>query len=417
LDNFLDNFSGWETMLNAIEVNRTFDLPGLIGQRVSLKRAGGWYIGPCPMCGGEDRLSIKQTANGWRWFCRGCANDRYHSPIDYKMRADNLDFLAALHEMAGGVTIGRSAPQTGPAQKPEPKPKPLPDDKQDAWRAYVEAAERALWGNTQPARAALDYLHARGIQDDTLRAARLGLAVSGSFAGRVVIPCVDGKGYIWYVKHREPRSIPHGVKVKDKYPQLPGGYHGALYGADDCAGKRTVILTEGEFDALLLGQEAGSLAGVGTLGSAGAELDLARWWYALGAARVIFACYDRDDAGRSGVEKLTARLPGRVRLAFPPLEDGQGKDITDFWKSGGNLHAWVEELISDTAPSPMQTPMQTAPQTPMQTEPPRLPLRVSFDDIVNAGGLDAYLSAFGMRRGRVYWDDKYKAVLEAERIE
>lgn len=35
-----------------------------ISERLGLKKAGGEYKGPCPICGGNDRFHIKEAKNG-----------------------------------------------------------------------------------------------------------------------------------------------------------------------------------------------------------------------------------------------------------------------------------------------------------------------------------------------------------------
>lgn len=60
-------------------------------------------------------------------------------------------------------------------------------------------------------------------------------------------------------------------------------------------------------------------------------------------ARLLVA-YDIDDAGEKGAGKWgwMARAT-RVRL---PLAEGEGKDITDLWRAGGDLRGWVEMLLA-----------------------------------------------------------------------
>ena len=88
-------------------IKQNFDLVSLAQKQVKLKRTGAYHIGPCPFCGGEDRFTIKQTAKGDRWHCRGCGGDQYHSVIDFIMRRDGLSYLEAVQSL-GGDTIPSS---------------------------------------------------------------------------------------------------------------------------------------------------------------------------------------------------------------------------------------------------------------------------------------------------------------------
>jgi len=124
----------------------------------------------------------------------------------------------------------------------------------------------------------------------------------------------------------------------------------ALFGADMMRGHDVAALAEGEFDCMLLAQEAGDLAGVATLGSAGASLDLSAWGDFLPVARLLVA-YDLDGAGDKGAAKLTGLTSRARRVSVPAMPNV--KDLTDFWKAGGNLRAWLTfEIARLAVPTP-----------------------------------------------------------------
>jgi hypothetical protein len=89
-----------------------------------------------------------------------------------------------------------------------------------------------------------------------------------------------------------------------------------------------MIAVEGEFDAMLLGQEIGDLASVVTLGSAstrpGGEI-----YRAMLRCPQWFAAHDADDAG----DQAAARWPARAVRVRPPAPD---KDWTDVHAGGCN---------------------------------------------------------------------------------
>ena len=87
------------------------------------------------------------------------------------------------------------------------------------------------------------------------------------------------------------------------------------------------ILAEGEFDALLLLQEAGDLVGVATLGSCNRGLSARALRYLLGCPRLL-AAYDVDAEGEKGAERLGQVSP-RMQRVRPPV----GKDVTAFWQA------------------------------------------------------------------------------------
>ena len=82
-------------------------------------------------------------------------------------------------------------------------------------------------------------------------------------------------------------------------------------------------------------RKAGCLVSPVTLGSATARLT-ARWYGELVGHRTILVAYDRDEAGRRGMERLLKLSPRFRELRLP-----DSKDITDFYLAGGDLYAWV----------------------------------------------------------------------------
>ena len=104
---------------------------------------------------------------------------------------------------------------------------------------------------------------------------------------------------VWYLKVRRAAGQP-------KYTQVRGGQV-ALFGADTLPGRDVAVVTEGEFDAMLLHQEAGDLVGVVTLGSASARLPDAWVPYLLGVQRLLVA-YDADAAGVEGAAAVAGTL-------------------------------------------------------------------------------------------------------------
>jgi hypothetical protein len=103
------------------------------------------------------------------------------------------------------------------------------------------------------------------------------------------------------------------------------------------------VLAEGEFDAILLAQEAGDLVDVVTLGSASA-CPGGRWLGALRDARRILVCYDLDEAGQRGAAALAAlsALSARSR----PVRPVGGKDLTEMHLAGGDLRAWMQSHLA-----------------------------------------------------------------------
>ena len=287
---------------------------------------GGEYAGPCPFCGGHDRLRV-QPERGL-WWCRQCSGERWQDAIAYVMQRDSVGLVEAAKRL--GVDSAALPTPSTPSADPEPT---------SAWRRaaleVVERCEAALW--SAAGAQAREYLHHRGLCDATLRQWRLGYnpatqRLAGLHVERgILIPWFIAGG-LWQVKIRRPQGEPRYVSVAGGRP--------LLYGADTLAGQATAVLTEGELDALVLWQEAGDLAGVATLGSASKGLDRRALSYLLPVSRLLVA-YDTDEAGERGASGLLA-LSARMHRIRPPA----GKDITEFWQAGGHLRDWLQFAIA-----------------------------------------------------------------------
>ena len=380
-------------MGNTNTINQTFDLLTLVEQDTALRRTGaGWWAGPCPFCGGVDRFTLKQTASGWRWFCRHCGGDRYHTPVDYIMQRQACTFPSAL-AWINGMSTNHSTVDFTPDKSGVKSTKittttssigdlPMEEDK-GIWQArglaYLQACKAALW--TEPGEQALNWLHLRGLKDDTLHHYHIGYNPKDAYdplplwgfpeptgGGRhavwlprgIVIPCWEDS-QLWYLKTRRPLTRVQERKSQQKYVKVKGSQAG-LFGAWNLRGAWLAVLTEGELDCMLLDLQAGDLAGVATLGSATDRinrLDLSTWGKWLLYVAHFLVAYDLDVPGEKGLHALVS-FTKRAHQAVLPTLPGV-KDITDFHLAGGDLGDWlcrtVEQLklldpISDSTPQP-----------------------------------------------------------------
>jgi DNA primase len=331
-------------MIDTTQIKRNNNLLTIIGGDTQLKRVagtgGGEWAGPCPFCGGDDRFRVQPEAPGGAcWLCRTCTNGQWRDVIEYIKLRDHVDFVQACKTLGHQVRPAESVPQPSRAiEAPKPTGPPSPEWQAKA-RHVIADCEASLWlPEGGPARA---WLQKRGLQDDTLRRWRVGYnpgkpgqrrPLHGlSVSCGIVIPCeVDGT--LWYLKVRRSSGKP-------KYLHVKGG-HPALYMAETLAQRDVAVLTEGEFDALLLWQEARDLTGVATLGSATERLDLLAWGPYLQRKRTVLIAYDADKTGRAGAQKLVETLPQAYRTAVPTLGETD-KDLTDYHLKGGNLRDLV----------------------------------------------------------------------------
>ena len=337
---------------------------------------GGEYHGPCPLCGGEDRFCVWPSYDGGkaRWWCRRCMGEgeRKRDLADYLELVHGMSHVEALK--AAGVVAdgppGRAQVRynAGKARQSEPAPEVQPPGEkwQERARALVQYAQGQLWADV--GRPALEYLRAeRGLTEETIRKWGLGYNAAAHYddAGRwgadgqkvyispgIVIPWQIA-GAIWFVQIRRPH-MRNGNSLdtlcvylwceapkwrpEAKYLAVKGGQGKALFGADDLRGDRPLVLCEGEFDAILAWQEIGDLVDVATLGGAskGGGGIPGRWLLRLLPYNRILVAYDVDPAGDSGAADLLKQSKRAVSVKVP-----QGDDLTAFWRSGGDLRAWI----------------------------------------------------------------------------
>jgi len=348
------------------------------------KKAGSdSYNAPhCPECGkGHDRLVIwpenGDTGNVW---CRHCgygsrdAPEGYVDGIQYLRDAEGYTFAEACDFF--GVDRGDSSPTVRPS-RPQKDEKHKMDEKHTAptseeaaseeahgWRDYTPPPEPwkrealhfcleckgALHADTDAARSARAYLHGRGLNDDTIDAAGLGLNPSARYPSRqewgldgdgkvwlprgIVIPWGDGSSVIGVnIRRPEGDVTPDGEPWEQRKYQRAAGAGSPLYGVM-WKPPRPVVLVEGEFDALAITQSAGDLVNALATGStSGARR--AQWLRLLRSAPTVLVAFDAEEAGETAAREWLHVLPNAIR--WHP----HGKDAAEMLETGQDLRMWV----------------------------------------------------------------------------
>lgn len=297
-----------------------------------VKKSDRWLFWHCPFH--DDRTpSLGVHRDGKRYFCFGCR------------KSGNVNtWLKEYRKMS--VHVNGQAKAAQPALPADQLP---PNEQwQSRARLYIDHWEKMLW--SERGRDTRWYLNRRGLNDETIHNFRIGYNSAHFSEGMqlwgltpksasdrvflsagVIIPWIIG-GTIWKVNIRRFEQDP-------KYLQIRGSQPG-LFGAENMAGKSTVFLVEGEFDAMLLHQEAGDLVGVGTFGSASIrEIDY-RWVSRLLSSQRIFIVGDSDKAGRDFMSALSG-----FSHRFHCVQIPRGKDVTEYWQLGENLREWINHLL------------------------------------------------------------------------
>ena len=249
--------------MNILQVNQTTELLPHVGH--SLKKAGRYYAGPCPFCGGRDRFTVKPSPDGDRWHCRQCGDGKYHTAIDYIMRRDNCDFKTAYRTLTG-----EDPEPTKTVATRIPKPKSVPINlpshewQMQAWR-LVDRASNALL--LDEGKAGREYLTRRGLHRGTWYANHLGFVNemqfcdkdSNAFDGKtedrpaIVIPWfdMDSQGEIITQIHYRIIGATKDKLRTNKQPNVDAVLFGLWSVLES---DTTLLLVEGEINALSLWQ-------------------------------------------------------------------------------------------------------------------------------------------------------------------
>jgi DNA primase len=338
-------------------VKSKLDIVEIVGESVSLRKAGTSFKGLCPFHS-EKTPSFVVTPARQSWHCFGCGLGG--DIFSFVMQREGIDFPAALRRLAAraGVEIDERT------SREEARRKRLRDVLEAAVAFYHRVLVETRYG--QPA---LDYLRGRGFTDETiatfqlgwapdgwetltraLRAKRgatddeletVGLAVRGRrgtlydrFRGRIIFPIRDAAGSVTGLGGRileatsEPQGAATGTRtvvvgprdgISDRGPKYLNSpatplfdKSRSLYLIDRARGalRKTgrAVIVEGYTDALMAHQ-AGFTNVVAALGTAltAAQVELITRY-----APSIALAYDVDPAGQSagtfGATELTALI-------------------------------------------------------------------------------------------------------------
>ncbi len=151
------------------EIKARIDIVDLISETVQLRRSGKNYTGFCPFHSNTRTPAFAVFADTGTWRCFGQCNEG-GDIFGFVMKKEGVDFAEALRILAdkAGVELKPPSPQ-----------EQLAAEEHEAVRALLEEAVtfyRHQLLNTPAGKAALDYLHRRGLTDETIEAFGLGYA-------------------------------------------------------------------------------------------------------------------------------------------------------------------------------------------------------------------------------------------------
>ncbi len=326
-------------MKTVDRIRQEVDLYHLAVKDTNLRKAGAnWYAGPCPFCGGRDRFTLKQTADGWRWLCRHCTDGKYLDAVDYVQRRENLDFKEAVRRLGGEVSSLRD--DALPAvQKPKPVELPL-QDPQTIERLTKTAyqASNELDGDTPLAVQVRAYLDRRGILPPTFQRALLGARqVYDPKLKRerpaVAIPYFDAGLKVRAIKYRFADDEPDGLR----YVMEKGSAGGFYYLPETLGRFDRLMIVEGELNLLSAAQTKPELDLIST-GSQSLSENMKRILSVLAARyRRVWAWFDEPQKAQE-VARLVRGVPVQS-----PQADGEKWDANRLLQAD-LLHDFISRL-------------------------------------------------------------------------
>ena len=204
------------------------------------------------------------------------------------------------------------------------------------------------------------YLNARGVSDAVIDAHKLGY---GQFYRKqwITIPIKDIYGNYAFFKLRQDPD--HG-NDKITYPK---GTEAQVYDWETLAAPHDrLVICEGEFDRLLLQSQTIS-AITSTHGAGTFKQEWADKLIKNQEIKRVYICFDRDEAGRKGAERVAKMVENGGKETFLitlPSEVGVGGDITDYFtKLGGS----ADDLFGKYA-KPYPERIDTTQFSPMSSE-------------------------------------------------
>ena len=333
------------------------DLIALIEQDLGppVRQSGRWWWWRCPFhSDGQERTpSLAVTPDNGKWKCFGGSCGLSGNAIDWMMRRRSLSFLEACSEL-GGMDL----PECSGVVDRDIAMRNDPPGEQWQTRAadLVGECQQHLW--REEGATALAYLRTRGLMDETIIDYGLGFQPRASHYeklpdwgleapddGRrhamwiprgISLPCYNAQGEeLMYVKFRRSPTEYRRDRM-GKYIKLKGSTTG-LFGADLVAGRETLIIEEGELNAMTLYQEAGDLVDVVSTGSASIRAEtLWPWKDILLMAQTILVRWD-PDAEEKATDFVHALSRRARRIQVPAKEDTNA-----FHQSGGRVRDWIQ---------------------------------------------------------------------------
>ncbi len=353
------------------ELRAKISIVDVVGAKVKLVRKGREYQACCPFHNEKTPSFTVNEAKGF-YHCFGCG--AHGDIIKFEMEANGLTFIEAVEKLAHKV--GMQLPKLNPESKEQVEKRATAYDIMEMAARFFEKTLRLPVG-----REGLDYLYARGFDDEIIKKFRLGYAPGNNglkaqlssagvsdaemaelglltipennrphdfFRNRVMIPIMDKRGKV----------IAFGGRVMDKSqpkylnsPETPVfNKRRVLYNLNYAREKgydaKRLIICEGYMDVIAMDKYGIGYA-VAPLGTALTEDQIQEAWKVVNEP---ICCFDGDGAGikaaMRSVDRVLPVLKPGYSLQYAFLPDKMDPD--EFLKAKGTDE--FLKVVTDTMP-------------------------------------------------------------------
>ncbi len=165
------------------EIKNRLDIVDIVSETVDLRKTGKNYIGFCPFHDNKRTPAFVVFPETGTWRCFGC--NEGGDIFTFVMKREGWDFRQALEHLAerAGVTLEPRRPEDAAQREAHQRLYDLMEEAVVFYRHHLR---------TPAGKQALDYLHKRGLTDETIEAFGLGYAPNAWEAARAYF---TNKGY------------------------------------------------------------------------------------------------------------------------------------------------------------------------------------------------------------------------------
>jgi DNA primase len=159
--------------MNSIEeIKARLDITDIVSETVQLKRSGKNYTGFCPFHPNTRTPAFVVWPETGTWRCFGQCNEG-GDIFKFIMKREGWDFPEALTQLAkrAGVQLRPQTPQEAIQKEEHARLRALLEEAVAFYRHHLLKTEKG--------QAALEYLHGRGLSDETIELFELGYAPEG----------------------------------------------------------------------------------------------------------------------------------------------------------------------------------------------------------------------------------------------